>query len=517
MKKKSPISVRVSKFFLATLFFLTPLAQANVDLDRQYALESIGLLRATDNVDGLFADYVGSAYRDYFSHQSRFVVQDLSKEETVLSHSKIPYAKLIQDEQVLSEVARKTRSQTLLRTKVLKEGNQYRVSVEWLHSPKMNPLATQSFVLREPGDGLSLGISEVQSQIETGLDQLIKKIPWSGHVTGRDNNSVTVNIGANAGLHKGDTLAISTLDDVKRHPLLNTIVDWKLTRTGTVEIDSVDESIAFGHVSDEEQERHIQKYQKITQIIPAAQDSRFKVIDEKMDRKQALEQPPRLGFIKASLWPGGYSRQYSTPTPGGSRDGGGLFLGAKLDGQLWLTREWFGEMGFGYGFWSFGQHQTDSTAGDTTTGGSNVFSFKLDAGYSYLVTGDFIGPKALLKLGYRSDSYSLPTSTTDSIGPITFKSFFVGLGGDLPIRNEFGVDLDFGIGVINNVTQSGFGDGNANSTSNVSFSLGGYYRMNNRLVIRAALEVLAQSADFQDQASISQKIITFTPSLIYYF
>ena len=37
------------------------------------------------------------------------------------------------------------------------------------------------------------------------------------------------------------------------------------------------------------------------------------------------------------------------------------------------------------------------------------------------------------------------------------------------------------------------------------------------MTVRGALEVLAQSADFQDGANISQKIITFTPSLLYYF
>src|SRR6185437_7272426 len=112
-----PRFLTVLTLLVATV--LAPHARASVDLDRQYALETIGFLRATDNVDGLFGDYVENAYKDYFSRQSRFVVQDLSKEETVLSHSKLQYAKLIQDPQVLAAIARKSRSQTLLRTKVL--------------------------------------------------------------------------------------------------------------------------------------------------------------------------------------------------------------------------------------------------------------------------------------------------------------------------------------------------------------------------------------------------------------
>ncbi len=525
MKKNSLNNARVYKLrvcsFFAAVFPLLATshpALATVDLDRQYALETVGFLRAVDNVDGLFTDYISSAYRDYFSRQSRFVLQDLGRIDTALTHSKIPYAKVIQDDKVLSQVARSTHSQSMIRTKVTKEGDQYRFNLEWLHAPRMLPLATQSMILHEPKDGLSMGVGEVQSQIESSLDQMVRKLPWLGHVTGRDNGSVTINIGANAGLHKGDTLVIATLDDVKRHPLLNTIVDWKLTRTGTIEIDSVDESIAFAHVVDEDAERRVQHYQKITQIIPGSEDTRFKVIHENTDRVKALEENPRLGFIKASLWPGGYSRQYSSQTTtSNSRDGGGFFLGAKLDGELWFTREFFSEMGFGYGFWNYSHHQPLQNSGDTLTGGANVFTFKLDGGYSYLVTGDFTGPKALVKLGYRSGSYSLPTSSTEFVGPISFKSLFLGLGGDLPIRNEYGVDLDFDIGLLNGVTQSGFSDGDTDSVSSVSFSLGGYYRVSNRMKFRAALEVMAESADFTDKASISQKIITFTPSLVYYF
>jgi hypothetical protein len=400
---------------------------------------------------------------------------------------------------------------------VLKEGNQYRFLMEWLHAPAMVPMATETMVLKEPTDGLQLGINDVQSQIESGVDELIKKVPWLGHITGRDNQSVTVNIGANAGLHKGDTLVIGTLDDVKRHPLLNTIVDWKITRTGTVEIDSVDDSIAFGHVAEEEADRHILRYQKIIQIIPVSDESRFKVINEKNERAAALQENPRLGYLKASLWPGGFSRQYNAQNSANTRTGGAAFIGAKLDGQLWFTRDVFSELGFGYGFASYAQQNPSSPSTNTISGGSDAFTFKLDVGYSYLWTGDFTGPKAFAKLGYRSTSYSLPSSQSEFIGPISFNSLFIGLGGDLPIRDQYGVDIDFDIGVINSVTQTDYSDGGTNSASSVSFSLGGYYRMNPRLTIRAALEVLAQSADFADNASLSQKIITFTPSLMYYF
>jgi hypothetical protein len=285
-----------------------------------------------------------------------------------------------------------------------------------------------------------------------------------------------------------------------------------------VEIDSADESISFGHVSEEEEGRHIARYQKITQIIPIADDSHFKVIDDRAERARAMQEPPHLGYVTATLWgPGAYSREYDASNSAKSTTGNGFFLGAKIDGQLWLTREWLAEMGFGYGFWSYSENA--SSGGSTTlSGGSNVFDFKLATGYSYLITGDFLGPKAFVKLGYRSDSYSLPSTSGGTTGPITFKTVYLDVGGELPIRNQWGMNLDFGVGVFNSVSQGGsVTDGSTNSSSNVAFSLGAYYRYSTRMTFRASLEALAQSADFSDKASLSQKIITFSPAILFYF
>jgi hypothetical protein len=147
MKKERNISGTTSKLLFALfVILLAPSAFATTELDRQYALESVGFLPSWDNVDGLFTDYVASAYKDYFSKQSRFVVQDLSKSSDVLVHSKLGYQKAIEDKQVLSQLARSTHSQTLIRTHILKEGPQYRVAIEWLHAPKMEPIAVEAMV-----------------------------------------------------------------------------------------------------------------------------------------------------------------------------------------------------------------------------------------------------------------------------------------------------------------------------------------------------------------------------------
>src|SRR4051812_28798147 len=122
-------------------------AHASAELDRRFALETVGFLKAWDNVDGLFADYVAQAYRTYFAHQSRFVLQDLSKADPLIERSKLPYAKVIDDPEILTQLARAMRSQTVIRTRIRKDMGSYRFTIDWLIAPHMDVLASESFTL----------------------------------------------------------------------------------------------------------------------------------------------------------------------------------------------------------------------------------------------------------------------------------------------------------------------------------------------------------------------------------
>jgi hypothetical protein len=523
MKKERPIRVRTFKTSFAFVSFAATLvlsltcsstALARADLDRQYALESVGFLPSWDNVDGLFAEYVAAAYKDYFSHQSRFVVQDIGKTGALLTHAKLPYQKLLEDKEVLAQVARSTHSQTLIRTRILKEGPQYRVAIEWLHAPKMEPLAIEALVLKEPAEGQALGSSDVTAQIKAGLTQMIAKVPFLGHVTGRDGNAVTLNIGSTAGVKRGDTVVLSTIDDVKVHPLLGIIVDWRLTKTGRVEVDSVDDGISFCHVTDEEPGIQIGRFQKITQIIPAVEDTHTKLLDEE---KKPEDEMPHLGYFTGALLPGGFSREFDATTSAASRTGGGINLGAQVEAQLWFTREIFAEVGYMYDFFHYGQSLPGQTS-NSLSSGANLSSVDLAVGYSYLVTGDPFGPKGWLKLGYQSTNYNLPSDADESIGPISFHSLFFGLGGDLPVRNGWGATLNFNLGIVNGASEgAGFSNGGITSSTDVDFLIGGYYRYSNRMTFRVGFDVHDNGADFTNGNSLSQKVISLSPAILYYF
>jgi hypothetical protein len=223
---------------------------------------------------------------------------------------------------------------------------------------------------------------------------------------------------------------------------------------------------------------------------------------------------------------GGFTRQYSGRPPGTIADdtasGSAFTTGVSAEGELWFTRDWFANLEFGFGLFSY--TQTLLNAGselDSTSG--NYSLFKGNVGYSYLITDDFFGPKGWIKLGYRSTGYSLPFEKPNLVGSINFSSLFLGIGGQLPVRDDIGVILNFDFGVLPSATERNIitGSGSGQGVTDIAFFLGGYYRFSPRMSVRAGLDVMSHSANFagtgNTSASLSQKVITFAPSLIYYF
>ncbi len=498
--------------------FFTTVAWGSADLDRQFALQTVGYLKSWDNVDGLFADYVDQAYREYFSEQVRYVLVDLGKANAVLAESKLPYSRLIEDAEILGQLARALKAESILRTRIQKEGPLYRFQIEWLHSPKMDLIATESFQIQEPKAGEKIGVSDIKKILKKGVDQVLGKIPFQGQVNGRDGDIVTVNLGKKAGVGRGDVLVIQTLDEVKKHPLLKSIVDWKLTPVGRAVIEDVDDSLGFAKIQEEAAGRQIARYQKITQVIPAPKATPT-VEKVGTEPPKAIHDLPKFGWAGAILQVGAFTRQYSTSNGTSGFSGSGFFFGGKVDGNVWFTKSFFADVGFGFGFSTYGQTNL-STAAATTTGASDMtlFSYRGALGYTLFLTDDIFGPRGWAKLGFQSHNYSMLVDTASSTGSSSFSNIFLGLGADVPIRAGWGAQVSFDFGLINFVGHSTeLAAGDASGPTSISFYIGGYYRLFPKMTLRAGMDFLAHSTGFAGGASLHQRVINFSPGLVYYF
>lgn len=515
---------------VAVLFASAP-SWGKEKVDRRYALESIGYLKAWDNADGLFAQYVKEAYDEYFARSSRFILRDLNAASKILSRSTIPYKELIEDDQVLSRVAKATKVETVIRTKIYKEGPRYRFVLDWLFSPKMERLADYTFYLDDPAYGETMSFQKLKMELKQGLERLLEKVPFRGHVTGRDAQWITVNIGENSGLKKGDILVIGTLEEVKKHPLLKTFVDWSFLRTGRLIVEEVNPRIAFCKIEREVAGRQIQAYQKIVDIIrgdgthTVVSDPENEALNSTVDLEypgsqtsssSGKEKRPQYGWVKGDLWLASFSREHS----GGAviRSGSGFLIGMKVDGQIWFTRNFFGELELGYGFFNYSQENVSTNPpSESIAANSTLFRFRMDGGYSHPFTESFYGPKGYVRLGYKSLSYGLPIDTSKKVGTFSMGSVFLGVGANLSLRDVWGIHVGLDLGMIRTAEETGFTTGSKDGTSDVSFMVGANYRIAPNLEGRFSLEVVSQGVEFTQGSKLDHRVVSFLPALLYYF
>lgn len=506
MKTRMKALVRTRDLRLAALLaastVIAPLAfsaraQASPEFDRRYSLQTVGALRSSDNVDGLFNDYVARALKDYFESRPRFTLQDLSTAQVALDRSGLPYSQLIDDTKVLEKLARSARSETLLRTRIFKEGPRYRFTLDWLHAPRMDVLASEVFTIDEPRNGGTLGAEAIRGQILSAMDRLIAKVPFVANLSGRDGDSVTVSGGDNLGLRKGDTLWVGTIDDVKKHPLLGVLAEWKIARTGALRVDSVDHGMAFCTVTEEDPAQPITRGQKITRIVKAEDPIASMPTEHASDEAPIFDRTdaPRVGWISAAPMAGLFTRSLNT---GSTSTSSRILYGARADALVWLNREWFTEGSIGYG--------------DFSTGALTAFAASL--GYSYLPGLDFFGAKGWVKAGYHSRAYRLPINSGDGTNPVTWSGLMLGVGGDLPLRGGWGAQMNLDFGVLRSMKETGGSRSAPTGTTLVDFYLGMVYRMRPRLIFRLGAQFQAQGADFSDGSSLSHQAITLLPSFV---
>lgn len=503
----------------ALIFISAQFAIGSAEIDRRYALESVGALPVVDNVDGLFVEYVSSAYQEFFLNQNRFRFQDVSRGSQILSKSKIPMNQLNQDNEILGQLAKAMRVESLIRTEIQKIGHKYQFTVEWLHAPRMEKLSSDTFFIEESQDSHGFSRAKITEAIDQSLMRLIEKVPFKAHITGRDHQEVTVNLGHESDIRPGDKLLVASLEEVKKHPLLNSIVDWKLGSVGKLEVESVDGGIAFCKVMEEDPGKKIAPYQKIVSIVRAPVEVTPRLALQEAEREEEhFNRSPTLGWASGGLWMGSFGRQFSTSNGSIGKAGGGFFTGAKADGQLWLTRVWFTELGMGYGFSGYSQSDIATGAASAATGASqSALHWRWDVGYTYNTEKQYISPKAWVKLGYRSTSYSLPSSLVESTSPIAFKGFFIGVGGDFPLREKFGAKMTFDLGLFSSAQETGDAAFDIQGANDVSFFVGGYYRWSPKMTLSLGLDVLAHAAGYSDSSTLTQKIVSFGPSLLYSF
>src|SRR5690606_26560214 len=154
---------------------------------------------------------------------------------------------------------------------------------------------------------------------------------------------------------------------------------------------------------------YISRFQKIIQVIPRPEemasggDNGNPIVEP-----DPRDRPPEYGYVSGGLGLGSMNREYNIV--GSGYAGSGFLVGARGEGQIWITRDFFAELELGYNFFSYSQESLGGGASNDRSFAGNLVRFRLDAGYFYHLSRDILGPKGWIKIGFQSNSYHLPLS-----------------------------------------------------------------------------------------------------------
>lgn len=498
--------------FSVTALVKSSTTWASPDLDRLFTFENVGWVKPVDNIDGIFDELIKEEYSSYFQNQKRFIIKDVSGVESVLTGSSLSYSQLIYDPDILRKISRQFKVESIIRTRISKEGETYRFALEWVYAPRGDILSRHEFRFFDPEkeDGVKKG--ELPNLIENALSQLIQGLPFLGQINGVQGDTILVNMGRNQGVFAKQILSIETIRDIRRHPLERTIEEWRWQRVGRAQITEVEDSISFARVIELEPQQEMMRFQKVREVENPPKET----------KKPGGEEPetdplPRIGWVAGNVGAGIYQREVGVSGGAAGRAGSGRMGAFKIEGMAWLNSRFMIQGGLGAGLIVYSPTNlvTKEKIGLTYYGNTN--QFRAAVGYSFFPARTVFDTVGWVHAGYKSTSYTLAASSTDFTGSNRFGSLFFGVGGEMPIRGNFAAQMGLDIGLIRSVTQTAPDYGDTGSTSDLMFNLGGTYRLTHRSFVRLILEINAQSADFVGGESISQKMITLSPSFMYYF
>ena len=508
------ITKKIMAFKIFTLFILmltvsSSLAIASPENDRVYQLESLGWLKSSDNVDDIFSEFLNQEYTKYFESQSRFIIKKLNSMSDLLGKSALPYTTLIGKPEVLKKIAQKYKLESLIRTHVYKEAESYRFVLEWVYAPKGDVLAQYEFRFVDPGKETGLRGSELPAAIQNALDQLISKLPFIGQVSGVEGETITVNLGRNQNVHRREIFTIYTLQSLKRHPKLNTIEEWRWQPVGRAQVEQVEDSLSFAKIIDTEPGQNVIRLQKIKEILPAPPEPN-KTVDQ-ADAKEL----PRLGWIAGNLGLASYSRDVGTGNSG--RGGSGLGESLDVEGFLWLNSRVLTQLSFGGALLKYSPTDLSTSSAIGTSYSGTGSQFRMSVGYALFPAKTIFDTIGWVHAGYHATSYTLPSQLSDFTGSSSFGSFFIGIGGEVPFRDFLTFQLSIDLGLLKSAKNTYPDYGDPASSTDLMFEFGASYHLNDRLNARLILKINSQSMDFTNGESISQKVLSVGPSILYYF
>jgi hypothetical protein len=387
----------------------------------------------------------------------------------------------LQDPVVLKTVADKLQTGTLIRVDLRYEVNSIEVVMEILGEQGDEIYFKENALIENPEP------TKIVSVIKNWLEMYDSNLPYDGKVLGVLGDQITFSLPGNKKYGVGQEFKVRRYIAKTKHKLLKTVVEWDSSVIAQGKIFSISKDQALGIIKIYNSEKKVEAGDWVRLETYIADN----ILDDKKFEDADKYRFGKLGVVNLRVGMG--SSNVGTSPATGSVKVTGLTYGLGVDGEAWITRNYFatGEFTRQVGTLKKSAGNPELETVNITSG-----SLKIAGGYKYLPMGFFYGPQVNLYAGYARYYYNVEESAVDGFGENSISGIMLGVGGNMPIQKQIRV---FGKGEI--IPFSSFDDLSKTYSSNKTsgsmyFNIGMQYQYDQFMSFDGGMEVINNSARF---------------------
>lgn len=522
---------------LALVFITTPLkalmAQTNAqnayvsEIDKDLAIKSIVLVPPVDNVDKIYARPVEEELRDLLNDDKQWSLSNFPEEINVKPET------LEQHPEDVQKILKAAQSEAALSTRIIRGTKGLSITLTLFVGRDGLPLLQESLMNYKGYE-----TTEVKNEVRKLFENLKYRMPFRANILSRRGQQVTLNLGSSYGLQPDSRVSVVQIVKVNRHPKLKMLVSTEKEVLGRVKLFKVEPYLSFGYVEMEKEPGVINvgskvmpdefvKYSvpittpsgKILQDITTRPDKELAFGEEPQEWLPTM--PPQFGKVELLAGFSTYTQNASLLSQSISANAS-FAPNIMVRGELWLNPQWYLGLQLRQAVYSIDNKLTNSSPGKLNMA---LGQYGVNAGYNFLLTNDFFGPKMQISAGYLNTNFAVDDSNPTAYTTTKYGGLMLSLAGEFPLSEEIPAELGakFDFYLNPSLSENKTSGTSSDSTIN-SFSFFMNYKLKPRVKFRGEILIENYNTDFSGTgqrtdpaSSISHRMTTFMGGVQYLF
>lgn len=523
-------------------FSLDVFSKFSSNADADLSIKTVLVLPLKDNLKSIYAAKLNSPFTDAVSLDKQWVIKTLNAADINSNKFKTDLEDLLDNPKNVKNLKEQNKADAIVSGKIIKGPSGLKISLGLFAGSDGLPLVTQ-----ESEYITAFETKEIEQELISLVQKLKQKIPYSGVVLSRNKTMVTLNIGSAHGLKEEALVSVIQILQAKRHPKFKFVLDTEKEILARIHIYKVEDYLSFGDIEFEREPNLVQSNMKLIPVQFVLYPKSDRAVNTSINGSEIKSINPNkseadkiafgnrpsnwvpapeatFGSVDFMLGLGNYTVTNNLNTVGSLSATKTLFVPSiHLSTELWITKNWFTEIGIRQYVFSLSNPYPGSSPEQIQI---STMQTKVSAGYYFLTTDDFFGPKFQATFGYSVFKSTVDDSTPKAFTSNTFTGMVLGFGGSMPVSDSLPITLGAKLDYHWNpsFSESPVSTGGSSSSTVTSFNFWGTMRWTEHYHLKSSLIYDLFSASLSGSGtrspngtSVSHSLMTITAGIEYFF